>query len=183
MPPGQWCPGGAKVPQNGFSRNIRLPASARFVNARSLFLQVPAMVLRHVGNCGVLAALQRTQISNDRPPISDNDVGPVSHHGVFTVSNRVENFAISHFADAIILQSNYGREPVLFGDSVACSRRAVTHRARDVETLLASQHQLALHFNRNTSAPSVPHFPRIIIIGSDTKTQTWMGLKCLDRGV
>jgi hypothetical protein len=69
-----------------------------------------------------------------------NDVRPVSHHCVFAVGDRIENFAFGHLTDSVVLKRNHGREAVLFGDPVALSGGAVTHCASDIETLLSALH-------------------------------------------
>ena len=85
---------------------------------------------RNIGRSRTLAALQRAQIGDDRPPIGDHDGWTVSHHRVLAVGDGVENFAVSHFADPVVLQTNDRGQTVLFGDAVAGSGRAVAHQRR-----------------------------------------------------
>src|SRR4029453_2536122 len=145
------------------------------------------MVLGDIRNSRLLTALQGAQVSNDRPAIGENYIRPVSHHCVFSVGDRVENLAVGHLADSVVLESYHGRETVLFGDSVALSRRAMTHRTSDVEPLLAALHQLGRDFQRNTCSPAIAHFACVVIIGADTKAGMWMRpwtdccLRCVGR--
>src|SRR4029453_7277493 len=132
------------------------------------------MVLGDIRNSRLLTALQGAQVSNDRPAIRDNDIRPVSHHCVFSVGDRVENLAVGHLADSVILERYHSRETVLFDDSVALSRRAMTHRTSDVETLLAALHQLARDFEGNTCPPAIAHFASVVIIGAGTEAGMWM---------
>src|SRR5438093_11036591 len=130
----------------------------------------------HIGNRRVLAALYSAQVSNDRPAISHNDVRPVSHHGVFPVRDRIENFAVGHFADPFVLESHDSREAILLGDPVARSGGAMTHRASNIEALLPALHQLARHFQGNTCSPIVAHLAGVVIIGANTESDTRMRL-------
>src|SRR5437773_12561129 len=118
----------------------------------------------------MLAALQRTQVSNNSPAIRDDDIRPVSHHRVLSVCNGVENLTVGHFAKAIVLKRNHGRKPVLLRDPIAASRRAVAHCARNVEPLLTALHQLARYWQRNPSSPLVAHFAGVEIVGSGTES-------------
>ena len=54
--------------------------------------------------CERLTALERSQVSNDRPTVCHHDVRSVSHHRIFAVGDRVENLAISHLANSVVLQ-------------------------------------------------------------------------------
>src|SRR5205814_1417689 len=116
--------------QTGRSRNIRLLALVRYAIARSFlrrlrfgwrfvfsrfrfrgfylgrfilgwFLQIGAMLWRYIDNRRVLTSLERAQISDDRPAVGHHDVRSVCHHRVLTVRDRVENFAVGHFPNAI----------------------------------------------------------------------------------
>ena len=50
----------------------------------------------------------------------------------------------------------------------------MTHRARDVETLLPAPHQFARDFQRDTCAPVIAHFAGVVVIGAGAKTGMWM---------
>src|SRR5439155_9711799 len=114
------------------------------------------------------------QIGNDRPAIGYNDVWAVSHHGVFAVGDRIENFAVRHLADSFILKRNHGREAVLFGDPVTRCSGAMTHRASDIETLLAALHQLTRDGSWNACSPVIAHFAGVVVINAGAKTRMRM---------
>ena len=122
----------------------------------------------------VLTALQRAQVSDDRPAIRHDDVWSVGHHCVFAIRDRVENFAIGHLADPFVLKRNDSREAVLLCDPVACCSSAVTHRASDVETLLPALHQLGRNRNRNACSPVIAHLASVVIIGAGTEISVRM---------
>src|SRR4029077_3724428 len=61
------------------------------------------------------------------------------------------------------------RKPVLLRDPVAASRRAVAHRASDIEALLPALHQLARYWQRNPASPLVAHFAGVEVISSGTE--------------
>jgi hypothetical protein len=128
------------------------------------------MIFRNIGNRRVLASLQRAQVSNNRPAIRDDDIRPVSHHRVFSVCNGIENLAVRHFAEAVVLKRNDSGKPVLLDDPVARSCRAVAHCARDVEPLLAALHQLARYWQRTPGSPLVAHFAGVEVISSGTES-------------
>ena len=86
------------------------------------FLQIRLMFRRHIGRAGVLAPLQRAQVTDDRPTIVHRDARSIGHHGVFAVRDGVENFAVRHVAEAIVLQRDDGRQAVLFHDPVTGRR-------------------------------------------------------------
>ena len=58
----------------------------------------------------------------------------------------------------------------------------MTHRASDIEPLLATLHQLARELQRNTCSPIVGHFAGVVIIRADTKADTRMRLERLNCG-
>ncbi len=118
----------------------------------------------------MLAPLQGAQVRDDRPAISDDNVRPVRHHRVFSVRDRVENLAIRHLADPVVLERNHRGKPVLLRNPVSSSCRAVAHYACDVEALLSALHQLARYWQRNPSSPLVAHFASVEVIGAGTET-------------
>ena len=128
------------------------------------------MFRRYIDNRRVLTSLQRTQIGDDCPTICDHDVRPVGHHRVLVVRDRVENFAVGHLTNAIVLQSDDGIEAVLFGNSIPRCGRPVTHRASNVETLTAALKQLRRDRNGDSSSPIVAHFSGVDVIGADAKS-------------
>src|SRR5207248_11107267 len=78
------------------------------------------------------------------------------------------------FADAFVLKRHHRSEPIFFGDPIACSSGAMAHRARNVESLLPALHQVARHFNRNTSSPLIAHLAGVVIICAHAETRVWM---------
>src|SRR5262249_48094717 len=93
-----------------------------------------------------------------------------------SVCNGVENLAVRHFAQAIVLKRNHGRKPVLLRDSIATSRSAVAHSARNVEPLLPALHQLPCNRQRNSCSPLVAHFAGIEVISSGTERDSHVRL-------
>src|SRR2546423_6083934 len=144
------------------------------VNDHSWFLEIGAMFRRNIDSGCVLTALERSQVSNDRPTVCHHDVRSVSHHRIFAVGDRVENLAISHLANSVVLQSHDRGEPVLFGDAVTGRGRAMTHRASDTEALPAALHQRRCYFDRNAPAPMIAPFSRVVIIAAAAEGDAWM---------
>src|SRR5262249_10811098 len=131
--------------------------------------QFSTLIFGNIGNRRVLAALQRTQVSNNGPAIRDDDVRPVSHHRVFSVRDGIENLAVRHFAEAIVLKRDHSSKSVLFNDAIAHGCGAVAHCARDVEPLLPALHQLARYWQWNPGSPLVAHFAGVEVISSGTE--------------
>ena len=72
------------------------------------------MFRRDISRARMLTALQSAQVADDRPAVLHNDARSVGHHGVLPVRDGVENFAVRHVADAVVLQSYDGGEAILF---------------------------------------------------------------------
>src|SRR5262249_57396427 len=88
---------------------------------------------------------------------------------VLAIGDGVENFAVGHFPDPVILQSDDGVEAVLFGDAIARCGRAVAHGAGDAETFAPALKQLRRYRNWNSSSPFVTHLSSIDVIDAKTK--------------
>src|SRR5438552_4035743 len=95
---------------------------------------------RHICRGCILTPLQGAEVANDGPAIDHGDARSVRHHCIFTVSDRVENFAVGHRADPVLLQTLHCGKTVLFYDAVARSRTTVADRAIDTEPLPAALH-------------------------------------------
>ena len=66
----------------------------------------------------------------------------VRAHQIFAVGDGVENLAVGHFHDALVVQIRHGGHDAEFlGDAVAVAERAVAGRAINVETLAPALEQ------------------------------------------
>src|ERR1044071_4658028 len=168
-------------PENGSLQNIRLQAPG-LQNARSFFLrlrfgfgfdfcQLRAVFRRHIRFGGVLTALQGAEVGDYRPTIGDRNVRPVRQHRVLAVGDRVEDFAIGHLANPLVLQTNDGREAVLLCASISVCRHSMTNSAIDIETLSPPLQQIARHRPRQAGSPVRTHLASVVIIGPSAKSQ------------
>src|SRR5436309_11701101 len=76
----------------------------RFFAAIQSFLQRRTLRLRHVVERRQPAALQRADVSNDRPAVGDRDVRTVGDHQVFAVSDRIENCTVGLFHQSRVVE-------------------------------------------------------------------------------
>ena len=111
------------------------------------------MIFRNISDDTVLTALQCAEIGDNRPPVVNGENRALSHHGVFAMRNGVENFAVSHSTNPIVLERNNGGEAVLFGNAVTSAGGTMTHGAGNIETLLTAFHQCRRNFDREAGAP------------------------------
>src|SRR5207253_7440309 len=169
-------------------RNTRPLGPVRFENARSFLCRLWAgcrFGLRRFGlrlfqlcqffrwnisSRSVLATLQRSHVSNNRPSVRHRHVTAVRHHGVFAISNGVENLAIRHFTYPLVLQSGHRVQAILLCDSVAGRGQSMANGTGNVETLLSALHQIGGNGDGNTSAPVRAHLARVVIIRADAET-------------
>src|ERR1700757_757162 len=104
----------------------------------TLVFERASLIRRDILYAGVLAFMQYANVRDNSPPILHGDFIGISHHGIESVGDRVENLAVCHLAILILVivrnpeQSIFGRDPI------ALAGRAVTNCAVDREFFLTS---------------------------------------------
>src|SRR4029077_9786877 len=78
----------------------------------------------------------------------------------------VENLAVSHLANALVLQGGDRVQAIEFGDAIAGCSQTMTNGTVDIETLLPTLHELFGDRNWNARAPIVPHLAGVVIISA-----------------
>src|SRR4030095_946344 len=114
----------------------------------------------------MLATLQGAQISDDGPSVRHRHITAVRQHGVFTVGDGVKNLAVSHLANALVLQGGDRVQAIQFGDAIAGCSQTMTNGTVDIETLLPTLHELFRDRNWNARTPIVPHLAGVVIISA-----------------
>src|SRR5450432_2498362 len=100
--------------------------------------QPGALIGRHVGERGVLTALQYANVGDNGPAVTRLDLRRVILHGAETVRNDIVEITYRHGAQAIDVVRRRPAHAALDDHAQARAQTVVTRRAENIETLAAA---------------------------------------------
>src|SRR5206468_4243934 len=117
--------------------------------------QLRTVDLGDVRLAGVLAPLQGPHVGDDRPAIAHLDLRAIRLHVLLAVGDHVEDLAVGHVADALVVVVGHADHAVLRRDPLAVAGRPVADGAIDVEPFLPAAQQGHVHRHGRPGDPSL----------------------------
>ena len=118
---------------------------------------------RHFSLGRVLAELQRSDISYDRPTIARLNLRRVIRHGAESIGHHVEEISQRRLAQPLDVIGRRPAEPALWDHSVAIPEPGVTGGAINIEPFTAASQNFLANREGHEIAGRVAYFPRVKI--------------------